>query len=202
MGNLRPHFKLITKLCLFSIFTPVRLFPPLILRSLPQPSQQPLPAPCLPPPQPMHPLSAAREVLAQQKPNLRAPPSKHCMASQCLRIRTSLVSADPSVLSTHMQPIHSHMTHRAPTHFHFQVQLCSPVCPSRCCVCPWVAPQGRWQAPAVNSMTWETQIPPSGAQHRKGTYKYLKTHNPRQTSCSRAWWKPRQEGMVLGVGKS
>lgn len=119
MGNPRPHFKLITKLCLFSIFILVRLSPPLILRSLPQASQQPLSAPCLPPPQPMHPLSAAREVLAQQKPNLRAPPSKQCIASQCLGIRTNLVSADLSVLSTHMQPIHSHITHMAPTHFHF-----------------------------------------------------------------------------------
>lgn len=119
MGNPRPHFKLITKLCLFSIFIPVRLSPPLILRSLPQPIQQPLPTPCLPPPQPMHPLSAAREVLAQEKPNLSAPPSKHCLASQCLGIRTSLVSADPSVLSIHMQPIHSHINHRAPSHSHF-----------------------------------------------------------------------------------
>lgn len=73
MGNLRPHFKLITKLCLFSIFLPLKLSPSLILQSLPQPSQQPLHAPCLPPPQPMHPLSAARDILAQQKTNLRAP---------------------------------------------------------------------------------------------------------------------------------
>ena len=32
------------------------------------------------------------------------------------RIRTSLVPEDPSVLSTHTQPTHSHKTHRAPSH--------------------------------------------------------------------------------------
>lgn len=100
--NLRPHFKLITKPCSFSIFTPVRLSPPLILWSLPQPSQQPLHALCLLCRQCIPFLQLERSLLSK---NLTS--SLPCLS--ILWLRASRGPDDPSVLSTKACP--SHMTH-------------------------------------------------------------------------------------------